>query len=34
MLGAVKDSAAVAELAGNPLLLTLLAIMGAAENSP
>ena len=34
MLAAVKDSAAVAELAGNPLLLTLLAIMGRRRELP
>ncbi len=34
LLGAVKDSAAVAELAGNPMLLTILAIIGRRRQLP
>ena len=34
LLAAVKDSAAVAELAGNPMLLTILAIIGRRQELP
>ena len=34
LLGAVRDSAAVAELAGNPMLLTILAIIGRRRELP
>src|SRR5262249_50866677 len=34
LLGAVQDSAVVAELAGNPMLLTILAIIGRRKELP